>query len=494
MKRIRLGVFFLGFVGFLLFFTVNQNPYETESCRSPSTEISTVGPQCRTTALKPALETIANRATLSALKSELRNMGPSGIWSRESLYPVYKSAISEQLHWNSFVTFGLKETERIYWLQQRDLKALNEEIWNLPGAEHFLAVMDLELTNLINANPELGRIIHRNYKDRVIVSSLSPDDFNERLVKPLKNKVTQKFLETRFDIDLLNPREKDFWSAWIDNNLKTTHSRNLIDAHLQQKGQTLLSFPNWKTAILDLFEKLKTKAKDRNQLLEILEKMRKTKGDVEKAQAVSREYNLDKTTQEMFLTFNERMQVADFLPISAQTPYREEIQLGVFFNPPGAPDPKPARSEESWLIQRQLFLTRTLKNARYIIALDRKSFGALALKARIEWLENGATPGDLPNIYLGISAELSKNYELLLTKIQEIIGQKVEISFYKSGDDALVSIPEIDLFKKAQIENLLQEVGSTYHSFVTEIPKSDDRLHDVATAIFNARQDLFALP
>ncbi|MEO5667062.1 MAG: hypothetical protein ABIR96_03295 [Bdellovibrionota bacterium] len=417
-------------------------------------------------------------------------------WYKQNLEQDLDQALLERQNFQKYLDEGLKPGEKVYWVQQRELKELNEKLWDIGGTEYYLMTLDRELGKLLKEHPELGRVVHRNYKDRVIVSSLSAEDFEKQVLAPLRKQVSTEIgaVKERLGTSYL-------WSDYMEDSLKIGQGSSLenafLDLHLGAQGKT---FADWKTEISKSRQLLEEHVQSQHPGASIEKYLRQARKLREDPEALAKWFASEKLAPETgneVLKYLEDLRVADFLPLAKPMTEADQKLLAhsqaVLKSGEASPLSEVSRIEsvvdESWIFQRTHFLKEAQK-ARYMVATDIQGLGEKAMLAQDKWLKAGADPKTISTVYADTTKFLNGRYSQVLEGLKKILGQEASIGVYRSGDDALWSLPEMTIEQKNAVDALFQAQSDMYHAVVDVNAAGGPSA--VADAVHGAREKLFS--
>lgn len=432
------------------------------------------------------------------LKKELRKAhgGSDADWYRDTLEKDLDQALVERSNYQKYLDEGLKPGEHVYWMQQRELKELNEKLWDIGGTEYYLMTLDRELGALMKRHPELGRIVHRNYKDRVIVSSLSSADFEKKVMAPLREKVATEVTQVK---DRLGTSY--LWQDYMNDSLEVAKGKSIEDAflnlHLEKQGKSFEAWRSSATEARQQLEKRLTKARPGESLENILRETRRAKGDLQKLEAVLKKKGLPESLAPDLMKYLDELRVADFLPLARPMTAADkqvlELSQAALKADPSNPLLELPRIEsvidESWVFQRSRFL-KEAKEARYMVATDIQGLGERAMLAQDRWLLDGAKQSELTQVYSKTTSFLNSRYDEVHKKLKTILGEHATVGLYRSGDDALWSLPDMTIDQKKAVDDLFRAQSDMYHAVVDVNQQAGPE--GIADAIHGAREKLFS--
>jgi len=421
--------------------------------------------------------------------------GSDSKWYHENLEQDLDQALVERANFQRYLDEGLKPGEQVYWVQQRELKELNEKLWDIGGTEYYLMTLDRELGAFLKDNPNLGRIVHRNYKDRVVVSSLSAADFEKRVMAPLRARVSKEVSQVKERLGT-----SYLWNDYLEDSLKVGQGRDLeaafMDLHLSARGQ---DFDTWKTQTENARQHLVQQVQSARPGVAFEKYLRLTRQlksqPAKLAQALAKD-GLPASLAPELIKYLDDLRVADFLPLAKPVSEADQRVLEhtqrALKNDSANPIAELPRIEsivdDSWIFQRSRFL-KEAQGARYMVASDIRGLGEKALIAQDQWLASGASPQTLSRVYEGTTAFLNGRYAEVLGGLRKILGPQATIGVYRSGDDALWALPDMTIDQKNAVDSFFKEQGDMYHAVVDV--NSQAGAAGVADAVHGAREKLF---
>ena len=428
-------------------------------------------------------------AQLQKLLRELKSIEPTRqAWFQSSSAQSVQRALQVQIDWAEFKTNGLRAGEQLHWIQQSQLKELNEKLWDLGGTEFYLLTLDQSLADVLDRNPAFGRIIHRNYKDRVVVSSLGEAEFEEQVLKPAQQLLAERIAKVRE-----RPSAQMLWEHYIHDSIILGHGDSFETAFLNLKLERLgVSFENWKKAATEIRSSLLARAKDHSlEWNDVLFKARKLKDEPDLFNAWLKHNGFTSDAVDMGDRVRSDIKlagVADFLPTAQVASPREVAQLKSMIA--GGSGTLSLSANATWDLSRALFLKKTLQS-HYVLATDIQGLGAQALLAQDAWVARGASRAELAQVYAGTTEQLTRSYSELRRDIESIIGYRDSTTLYTSGDDGLLGLPALDQSTFEKIKTLLKNRPGFYtHIEEIDTPGNPE---SVARAIFEVRKNLFDL-
>jgi hypothetical protein len=417
-------------------------------------------------------------------------------WVEQYLAPEIEHALDQRLDWTRYnEEFRGQGNQHIFWLQQQRLKELNESLWNIGGTERYLMILDDELAATLDKNPAYGRIIHRNYKDRVIVSKLSEKEFHDKVLAPVEERVSKRIATLYSD-----SRTASYWQKWIRQTLDLGSANSVVGAHLDLKLHDV-NFNSWSAQTRALRESLE-QAFNAHQLgwNEAFKASREFKNDEVglarwfKSQGDHSDDLVALAGQ--FRKYMNALQVADMLSIAPAASEKEAKQIlelrNTIHTSPSLINSKMDEIKkllpEAWIFERGLFLSQT-HDAGFVVATDIRGLGLKSLKARDAWLVRGAHPEELPQVYQSTTRELEARYAQILKDLKALLGSNAKVDYFRSGDDALWSLPPMSENDLKRVQAYFAAQNDLY-SHVEAIDKVGDG-DAISDAIVRARDALF---
>jgi hypothetical protein len=291
------------------------------------------------------------------------------------------------------------------------------------------------------------------------------------------------------------------WQDYMDDSLDVAKGKSLEDAflnlHLEKQGKTFESWRTATTASRQQLEKKLSKARPGETLERFLREARRAKGDTQKLQAVLKKEGLTESMAPELLKYLDDLRVADFLPLARPMTEADkkvlELSHAALKADPSNPMLEVPRIEsvidESWVFQRSRFL-KEAKEARYMVATDIQGLGERAMLAQDRWLQDGARQADLTQVYSNTTIYLNSRYKEVQTQLKAILGEHATVGLYRSGDDALWSLPDMTIDQKKAVDDLFRSQSDMYHAVVDVNQQGGPE--GVADAIHGAREKLFS--
>jgi hypothetical protein len=418
-------------------------------------------------------------------------------WYEQNLASHIKRALRERLDMYRFYDEGLKRGERVVWVQQGLLKELNEKLWDIGGTEYYLLRLDEALSEVLDQNPAYGRIVHRNYKDRVIVTSLSSEDFEKRVLSQVKHKLAQRIGEIRE-----RPGQNNLWETYIAQSIKFSDGTSIENAYVNLTlKQFRMNYDEWQKTTVSLRNRLKFTLETQGiAWAKVLKAARRFKDSNEALvrYVAMHGVRLDRRQVQQIRYYMRLMRLADFLPM-AKLPTEaerrfmqaalERAQIGGTQALNDIPRLKTLLAD-SWGYRRALFLG-DVKNSHHMMATDISGLGERAMLAQDAWIEEGAHLSRLENIYEGTTRFLDDQYESIERELRRILGEQADIHVYSSGDDALWGLPQMTIEQMNDVRAFLKSRDNLY-SQLSEIAKPGDP-ESIAFSVHHARDELFRL-
>ncbi len=416
-------------------------------------------------------------------------------WFKEHALDAFKRAIDEKINWQRYHEEGLKPGERIIWIQQSMLKDLNDKLWDIGGTEYYLLQLDEALAKVLSENPRYGRIIHRNYKDRVLISSLEPGEFKSLVLSKVINEVTTKISKVR-EVPGLGWEWNRYMRQSLNFGWDMSMERALLDMQVSKLG---LSFEQWKEISHELQIKISLEMMYKKiSLEEAMVYARRHRGQQGVLQKWLVSKGINKKWANKILYYMHLTNVADMLPTQKllddtefQYLLRARDSINESYSQALQDLPKFKRLfADSWDFRRATFI-RELKDSHTILATDISGLGEKALLARHKWIVDGAKISTLETVYDKTSVFLDSYFKTLHDEIAQIVGGADKVRLYASGDDALWGLPDLTEAQRVEINKLLAERKDLY-SLMRNIPRPGEA-KSVADTIFETRDALFEL-
>jgi hypothetical protein len=418
-------------------------------------------------------------------------------WFETRIKDDLKAAVDERLNLENVLSNGIKPGERVYWVQQRGLKELNEKYFNIGGTEYLLMAIDRELSALLKAKPELGYICHSNYKDRVIVSTLSAGEFFDKIVKPVRESVIADIKAVKAKVSTgVN------WQSFLESSTQIGNGKTLDEAFLSLHSEARhVGFDEWKRLAQVRRKALEVEVRGTNSEIaieEILARSREWKDKPQELEAWATAHKLSPKALNLVASYREHLRAFDFLPIPERLKPEEKVMLEFFDSKLKNQDLKSVdyssvgllsnALSDSWIFQRSIFL-KNARDSQLIIATDVRGLGKRGLIAQDRFVMNPATKAsDLPHIYADTSRYLEERYQKLIADIRALLPKDSQLFAYRSGDDGLLAISNVDPATQKKIADYLREIEDLYSS-MTRIQKPGDP-ESLARALTVARRAL----
>jgi len=450
------------------------------------------------TLLSKATEHLHSRSSsLNFFKSQIsKNYALNNeAWFKEHAADSFGRTVNEKINWQRYHEEGLKPGENIIWIQQGMLKELNDKLWDIGGTEYYLLNLDRSLAEVLKSNPQYGRIIHRNYKDRVIISNLSAEEFQKQVMPKVRQRLVTEISQVQTSAGAGLE-----WSTYIRNSLNIGDGKSLSDAHFNlQLGKVGQNFDSWKSEVTGLRAKLELNLSSKGLSFgEALRRSRLYGSDTEAFRAWMRSKGFPSKTADRIKYYARLTNIADFLPtaeVLSDADYKFLLKAKeVFENDTSKILPELPRFKtmfrDSWDFRRAAFV-RDLKESHVVLATDIAGLGEKALLARDKWIASGANKGNIESVYNSTTEYLDGYYKSLHDGLAQIVGGADKVKLYASGDDALWGLPKLTIEQHQAVEELLSSKKDLYH-YSHRIQKPGDP-ESVADSIFGARDSLFAL-
>ncbi len=373
---------------------------------------------------------------------------------------------------------GLKEGEQYYWIQQLHLKELNEHLLDIGGTQFYLQALDASLYTILEKDPALGRMIHVNYKDRVLVSPLNAKRFEESVIQPARN-----LTETYIRFLSKESGEKVDWKGFIDRSVRWNSGSSLAAAFLNLRLSLLgMEEGPWLAEIRGIRKKLLELAASEVSLRNVLRQFSRFKNESDLLYRALRLRFGAFVTEELLVDikrYNELLSAADFLPIakelnSDQRQLFEKLDQTVSSDVSSAIDQFAVMRSlfpEAWALHRAYFMNAAI-GAKIIISTDIKGLGTHSLLDRDDWVRRGAVVEDLPHVYERTSQFLEERTGAFEAALRQIIGGDQRIIKYTSGDDGLWAIPELAAGKINELKDTLAALSQDFYFHIEVIPES----------------------
>jgi hypothetical protein len=449
------------------------------------------------------LEAVAGKQTSEILlREDLAGVagGSREAWIQEHLTPAFEQAAARMRDWTELSKSGLRRNERVFWIQQHEIKELNERLWNMGGTERYLSVLDDELARTLREQPALGRVVHQNYKDRVVVSALSESEFEQKVLIPTRQRAAERVAKS-FSSQADTATD---WQAWMAQSTDWGSGKSLLQAHLAKNAEIQLLQREHGVSVVRAYErwhegavKLRTRVDEslRGSGLNMREAfllLKKAEGSVEGMVQLLARRGVDRMRGQelakLVADYRQSLSVGDFLPLPKKLTPADARRLELASH--GDYQQAHRLLRDSWVFERNLAFSKT-PQAGMVVAIDVQGLGVEGLIARDDWLKRGAKLSELPQVYGQTTERLERRMEQMRKGIEEAIGGKKSVHLYQSGDDALILVPPNS--HRAEIEEFISSQTGLYAHLEVIPPVSDAarRSEDVAGAIHRARTGVF---
>lgn len=383
----------------------------------------------------------------------------------------YRMSAALMVEWTRFAQEGLKDGEHIVWMREDGLKDINIISKGITFSEKYLLLKDWHLTEILREHPEWGRLIHRSFKDRTVITPFDVAEFKRTVVSELQK---------RLELDLAESGAAGMgYLRLLMSRVQVESSRYFEGAHLKAMG---FDIKTWQLQTQQLREKiqkaLSRHSEETTDILTSIFKAKKqseitfTKEDVEKTLEKLKvpEY-VSKEISEDILRYLQLAQGADLLP------------------PPDVLSPDQLSKVEEWLAsgkkanknilelvsrrpwtQRHAQFIRNafLKGSTSIIAIDIRGFGVQSFVIRDTWMRGDSSRKDLPKIYIESTRELNMFFDQLTKDIKENTGVEI-IAHFRSGDDALMALPaDLNSEQMNLLHDFLSKNERIYYSIASK--------------------------
>ncbi len=416
----------------------------------------------------------------------------------------FARAVRVKISWSRYAAGEFKQKyPRVVWIQSTGLKEMNESFWKIGGTEHYLSLLDEQIEKTLQAHPEWGELIHFNYKDRVIATTLTQRQVRDQLMPELRMRIAKE-LTKFFEQDNIpglkaSPEQIEAsWTKFIEQHLVTGIGFDHVSAYLDLRGiPSVPKFKLWASTTTALRQELVGDLQALNLSFGELFTARRYYSD---APSSFRQWCKDKRMNDKqiadFENYWARLQVGDFLPLDTTLPPDQVGELSEFIAAFGREGAAPEAFEavyqkvrNSWSVERTSFFSETL-SAKYLIAVDIRGLGNTSAQSRDQWVANGAKLKDLPKVYNRVSKYLDTKFETLENELSDIVGQQVRL--YRSGDDGLIAVPEVSAETLDKIKLYFAAKNDDLYSHI-ETVASVGSADDIAKAITTVRDELFSL-
>ena len=383
----------------------------------------------------------------------------------------HRMSASLMIEWTRFAQEGLKDGEHIVWMREDGLKDINVISKGITFSEKYLLLKDWHLSEILSEHPEWGRLIHRNFKDRTVITSLSVAEFKKTVLSELQK---------RLELDLASSGATGMgYLRLLMSRVQVESSRYFEGAHLKAMGFDINAWQQQTHLLREKIQNILSKHTDETtQVLSRVFKDKKKsnisflKEDVEKSlerqgipQDISRKVSQD------ILLYLESIQGADLLPppdvLTAEQLSKVEEWL--------AKDKKADKnilelvSRRPWTQRHAQFIRNAfLKGSTSIIAIDIRGFGLQSFVIRDTWMRGDPSRKDLPKIYVESTRELNVFFDQLSKDLKEKTGVDI-IAHFRSGDDALMALPaDLSSEQMNLLHDFLSRDDRIYYSIATK--------------------------
>lgn len=383
----------------------------------------------------------------------------------------YRMSAALMVEWTRFAQEGLKDGEHIVWMREDGLKDINIISKGITFSEKYLLLKDWHLTEILREHPEWGRLIHRSFKDRTVITSLDVSEFKRTVVSELQK---------RLELDLAESGAAGMgYLRLLMRRVQVESSRYFEGAHLKAMG---FDINTWQLQTQQLREKiqkaLSRHSEETTDILTSIFKAKKqseitfTKEDIEQAlEKLKVPHQISKEISEDILRYLELVQGADLLPppdvLSPDQLSKVEEWL--------ASDKKANKnilelvSRRPWTQRHAQFIRNAfLKESTSIVAIDIRGFGVSSFVIRDMWMRGDPSRKDLPKIYVESTRNLNVFFDKLTEDIKEHTGIEIAAHF-RSGDDALLALPsDVTAQEISALGAFLSKDDRIYYSIATK--------------------------
>jgi hypothetical protein len=427
------------------------------------------------------------------------NYADPQVWFQKMISKNIRRALQTQIDRGVIAERGLGASENYFVIQQLNLKELNEELLDIGGTQYYLQALDDSLYSIFEEAPQLGKVVNVNYKDRAIVSSLTSEQFEQKVMVRLRER-TLKYI----GFLAKESGERLDWEAYLKRSLAFHSGRSIERALFELRLSLLgLSEENWRMEIKEIRATLLFLKSKPDSLTDLLKEFRQvenyrpaTLNSWVKSHFTSAEMPLDLLRRYMKL-----LAVADMLPMSepASKLRRQKLE---FAKKIVNDDPKRALDQfksiayltpDAWSIHRSRFLRASL-GRRIIISTDMKGLGAHALADRERWVEQGAHLSELSRVYEPTTQFVRSRTQEFSQALRYAVGVPSSVDYYTSGDDGLWSLPMLSPDRLTELKDVLQKFAGDFyfHIEIVEEGKDDEDIRrKTAAAVNSAWKALF---
>ncbi len=441
-----------------------------------------------------------NSRTLMHLRLTDPNTLEPLAWFQNQISKTIRRALQTRINYSIVNENGLKPKENFYVIQQLYLKELNEQLLDIGGTQYYLQALDSSIHTILENSPSLGTLVHVNYKDRVVVSELSPEDFEIKVLGPARN-LTENYI----NFLSRDSGERVDWAAFLKRSLAVNSGKSIEEGLFKVRlGLLGLNENQWRAEIAQTRATVLQMVKSENEIPVLLRKFRwieNLPGMTEKWEQKNFAGFKKSQVSETLRRYIELLSAGDMLPLpEAISPWQrksyDSLKDVIDKTPQAALDRFKSlanRIPEAWAIHRSYFLRASL-GKRIIISTDLRGLGNRAMEAREAWVAAGAKVSDLSKIYQSPTDFMEERHQALRKALRYVVGLSSGVDSYVSGDDGLWSIPMLNPEKLEELRTLLNKFSKDFYFHIEIIEDSDNTetaRKNTAIAINNAWRALF---
>lgn len=404
-----------------------------------------------------------------------------------------------QIEWSRLSKNDLETDEHFFWIRENGIRDINT-LAGMALTERYLLLKAWHITRILENNPEWGRLVHRNFKDMVIVTKLTPDEFISKINHELRAALEQDMRSFgNQGLSYVNVLMQ-YTSYGYSKSFEGAHLKaNKLDINTWRKETTEL-----RREIKHIWEQQESRAEEDSSafLVEIFKVKKKAKItfgkneiEVELRRFGINSKDIEELSQKIEKYF-ELIQGADMLPPPDTISHSDQIQVEAWLKS-GKSSTKRIQaliSRRPWTQRHALFFKSAYeKNITDILALDIRGFGVESFAIRDRFiLHPRMQRQDLSKIYENSTKWLDNFFTELVNAIKKETGITV-VADFRSGDDALFALdPQTTPQQKNKLRAYLRDKRKDlYFSLATK--KSTDEslslLIDLARTGVNQYKD-----
>lgn len=419
----------------------------------------------------------------SALNGETRNKVEVARTLDEYYEAQMRMSAHLQVEWTRLNNEGLKPGEHFLSLRENGIKDVNT-LAGIALTERYLLLKAWHITRILEANPRLGRLVHRNFKDTVIVTKLKPEEFKAIVIRQLREALDH-------DMRSYGARGLSYVNLLMTNTSYGV-SRSFEGAHLKSNGHDINT---WHKETVDLRQEIDVLWKsqsDRHEanstefLISVYRARRKSK-------TVFNVFEIEKELRAMGIQgrdirkmarsierYFDLIQGADMLPPPDAIPHGDLVQLEAWLKSGKESTPKIQQliSRRPWTQRHALFLKSAYESgAKFIFALDIKGFGVESFAVRDRFIvDPNMQRQDLRKIYEASTRWLDSFFDHLVADIKAETGVTI-IAKFRSGDDVLLALhPSTTPQQAKKVSKYIREKRKDVHFAYASKESSNDSL------------------